>query len=291
MNLKKVLEENQFSAPAIERITASGITDLYPPQAEAIAKGILDGKSLLMAVPTAAGKTLIAELCMVKSILANGGRCLYIAPLKALASEKYNDFKNKYAPLGIEVGLAIGDKDSSPRGEAAGPAQHLNRYNILVATAEKVDSLLRSRAQWLINSLSVAVLDEIHFINDNSRGPTLEILAARDRVWGGPVCVVEAAVGDAPGAQVILAPGRDRPWDLGDLDRRLRAVADTTTDDLTLRFHSSTPAMSTLMMLMVSKRAMPRLFVNTFFSIFKSYSASNRYAGWVTRVVNCCEND
>ena len=39
-----------------------------------------------MAVPTA-GKTLIAELCMVKSILANGGRCLYIAPLKALASE------------------------------------------------------------------------------------------------------------------------------------------------------------------------------------------------------------
>lgn len=166
-----VLEENRFSAAAIERITESGITDLYPPQAEAISKGILNGKSLLMAVPTAAGKTLIAELCMVKSILANGGRCLYIAPLKALASEKYNDFKNKYAPLGIEVGLAIGDKDS--------PTQHLNRYKIIVATAEKVDSLLRSRAQWLINSLSVAVLDEIHFINDGSRGPTLEILAAR----------------------------------------------------------------------------------------------------------------
>ena len=173
MNLKKILEENQFSAAAVERITESGIVDLYPPQAEAVTKGVLDGKSLLMAVPTAAGKTLIAELCMVKSILANGGRCLYIAPLKALASEKYNDFKNKYAPLGIEVGLAIGDKDS--------PSQHLNRYKILVATAEKVDSLLRSRAQWLINSLSVAVLDEIHFINDNSRGPTLEILAARLR--------------------------------------------------------------------------------------------------------------
>ncbi|MBI5150815.1 MAG: DEAD/DEAH box helicase [Candidatus Omnitrophica bacterium] len=171
MNLKKILEENQFSAAAVERITASGIIDLYPPQAEAIQKGILNGKSLLMAVPTAAGKTLIAELCMVKSILANDGRCLYIAPLKALASEKYNDFKEKYAPLGIEVGLAIGDRDS--------PTQHLNRYKILVATAEKVDSLLRSRAQWLINSLSVAVLDEIHFINDGSRGPTLEILAAR----------------------------------------------------------------------------------------------------------------
>jgi len=173
MNLKKILEENQFSAAAVERITESGIVNLHPPQAEAIQKGILNGKSLLMAVPTAAGKTLIAELCMVKSILANDGRCLYIAPLKALASEKYNDFKNKYAPLGIEVGLAIGDKDS--------PAQHLNRYKILVATAEKVDSLLRSRAMADINSLSVAVLDEIHFINDGSRGPTLEILAARLR--------------------------------------------------------------------------------------------------------------
>src|SRR5208283_310238 len=44
---------------------------------------------------------------------------------------------------------------------------------------EKVDSLLRSKAGWLINSLSVIVLDEIHFIDDESRGPTLEILAAR----------------------------------------------------------------------------------------------------------------
>src|SRR3989344_6631732 len=101
MNLKKVLEENHFSAAAIERITASGITDLYPPQAEAIQKGVLDGKNLLMAVPTASGKTLMAELCMLQSILLHNGRCLYIAPLKALASEKYNDFKNKYASLGI----------------------------------------------------------------------------------------------------------------------------------------------------------------------------------------------
>ncbi|MBI5415762.1 MAG: DEAD/DEAH box helicase [Candidatus Omnitrophica bacterium] len=173
MNLKNLLEEHGFPSPAIERITSSGIKELYPPQAEAVRKGLLAKKNLLMAVPTAAGKTLMAELCMVKSILMDNGRCLYIAPLKALASEKYNDFKEKYAPLGIEVGLAIGDADS--------PAARLDRYKILVATAEKVDSLLRSRAQGLVNSLSVAVLDEIHFINDGSRGPTLEILTARLR--------------------------------------------------------------------------------------------------------------
>jgi len=93
MKLQKVLTNNQFSQEAINLIGSSGIKDLFPPQAEAITKGVLKGKNLLMSVPTAAGKTLIAELCMVKSIIQNKGRCLYIAPLKALASEKYNDFK------------------------------------------------------------------------------------------------------------------------------------------------------------------------------------------------------
>ncbi len=171
MKLADVLTEHHFPAQVIEIFTAGGITDLYPPQAEAVQKGLLQGKNLLMSVPTAAGKTLIAELCMIRSILLQGGRCLYIVPLKALASEKYNDFKNKYSSLGIEVGLAVGDADT--------PLPHLNRQKILVATAEKVDSLLRSRASGLINSLSVVVLDEIHFINDGSRGPTLEILTAR----------------------------------------------------------------------------------------------------------------
>ncbi|MBZ0166684.1 MAG: DEAD/DEAH box helicase, partial [Candidatus Omnitrophica bacterium] len=95
----------------------------------------------------------------------------YIAPLKALASEKFKDFHQKYEKLGAKVGLAIGDNDT--------PTRSLNKFNIIVATAEKVDSLLRSKAKWLIDDLSVVVLDEIHFINDNSRGPTMEILTAR----------------------------------------------------------------------------------------------------------------
>jgi helicase len=171
MKLETVLKDHSFPQNAVEHILSLGIESFYPPQAEAITKGALNGNSLLMSVPTAAGKTLVAELCMVRSILLHQGRCLYIAPLKALASEKFNDFKKKYAPLGIEVGLAIGDHDS--------PTKTLNRYNIIVATAEKVDSLLRSQAKWLIDSLSVCVLDEIHFINDGKRGPTMEILIAR----------------------------------------------------------------------------------------------------------------
>jgi len=171
MQIRTTLKKYKFTEEAINAVTSKKITTFYPPQEAAIEKGALDDKNLLLAVPTAAGKTLIAELCMIKSILHTGGRCLYIAPLKALASEKFDDFKQKYEPLGIKVGLAIGDLDSSSKS--------LNRYQILIATAEKVDSLLRFRAKWLISGLSVVVLDEIHFINDGSRGPTLEVLTAR----------------------------------------------------------------------------------------------------------------
>ena len=171
MLLKKALQDHDFPAKAVDIFLQTGIKSLYPPQAEAVKKGVLKGKSLLMSVPTAAGKTLIAELAMARAILLHNGRCLYIAPLKALASEKYQEFKKKFEPLGVQVGLAIGDMDS--------PSRYLNRYQIIVATAEKVDSLLRSKAKWLLNGLSAVVLDEIHFINDGARGPTLEILTTR----------------------------------------------------------------------------------------------------------------
>jgi helicase len=142
-------------------------------------------------VPTASGKTLIAELCLVKSILENQKRCLYIAPLKALASEKYKDFKKRLEPLGIQVGLAIGDADT--------PTKNLGNYHIIIATAEKVDSLLRSKATWLIHSLSVVVLDEIHFIDDGTRGPTLEILTARIKQLNPDIQVLalSATIGNA----------------------------------------------------------------------------------------------
>lgn len=173
MQLKAVLEKYDFPPEAIEAILDGGITELYPPQADCVKKGLLENKNILLSVPTAAGKTLMAELCMVHSVLNDKGRCLYIAPLKALASEKYQDFKEKYSKLGIQIGITVGDNDSRDKD--------IKHCDILIATAEKVDSLLRSRAKWLIDCLTVVVIDEIHFINDGSRGPTLEILTARIR--------------------------------------------------------------------------------------------------------------
>ncbi|MFX1486842.1 MAG: ATP-dependent DNA helicase [Promethearchaeota archaeon] len=152
-----------------EVILEEGITGLYPPQEEAINAGVLDGKNVVLAIPTASGKTLIAELCMVKSIIEKGGKAIYLVPLRALASEKYNDFK-KYEKIGVKVAVTSGDYDSAD--------PWLERQDLIISTNEKADSLLRHRSRWISN-LTVIVADETHLINDSSRGPTLEAVIAK----------------------------------------------------------------------------------------------------------------
>ncbi len=192
MKLTTVLTHYLFPEEVQAIFAQSNIMEFFPPQAEAIDKGALEGKSLLMSVPTAAGKTLIAELCMLKSIFQQNGRCLYIVPLKALASEKYEEFKQKYSSLGVKINQATGDYDT--------PLAFLSRADILIATAEKVDSLLRTRTGWLINSLNVVILDEIHYINDGTRGPTLEILTARIKQLNprAQILALSATISNAP---------------------------------------------------------------------------------------------
>jgi helicase len=129
-----------------EVIIKSGISKLYPPQEDAVRAGALKGKDLVLASPTASGKTLTAELCALKHILERGGKVLYLTPLRALASEKYQDFK-KYRGVRkgnkrrVSVGISTGDYDSSD--------PWLERYDIIVSTNEKADSLLRHRSKWM----------------------------------------------------------------------------------------------------------------------------------------------
>ena len=146
---------------------ASGIVELYPPQAECVQTGMLDGKNLLVSIPTASGKTLIAEMAMHTHI-AKKGKCLYIVPLKALASEKFDEFGGK----GVRIGIATGDFDRRD--------DSLGRNDVIVATSEKVDSLLRNRARW-IHEITLVVIDEIHLIDSENRGPTLEMVIAKLR--------------------------------------------------------------------------------------------------------------
>src|SRR6056297_3166587 len=96
----------------------SGIEELYPPQAEAIEKGLIEGNNMLAAIPTASGKTLLAELAMLKAI-SEGGKALYIVPLRALATEKFDRFRTFSSvsvkngeKRGLRVGISTGDFES-----------------------------------------------------------------------------------------------------------------------------------------------------------------------------------
>ena len=150
----------------------SGISELYPPQEEAIRAGVLDGKNLVLASPTASGKTLVSELCGIKHVLEKNGKVIYLAPLRALANEKFDEFK-KYTTLTkangkrVSIGISTGDFDSSD--------PWLEKYDVIVTTNEKADSLLRHRAKWM-DQISLVVADEVHLLNEAERGPTLEIV-------------------------------------------------------------------------------------------------------------------
>jgi helicase len=163
------LEELAINKKIINHLKSLGINNLFPPQEQAFDTGVLEGSNLVLAVPTSSGKTLVAEICMLKAILDGRGKALYLVPLKSLAREKYNDFK-KYEKLGIRVSMSVGDYDS--KGTKLGDA------DIIILTTEKADSLVRHKVEW-INNLGIIIVDEIHLINDKSRGPTLEMVLAK----------------------------------------------------------------------------------------------------------------
>lgn len=171
------------------QILEKEITKLRPAQEKSIKKGLLEGKNLLVCTPTASGKTLIAELAALKSIIEGKGKAVYIVPLKALASEKYKDFTRKYNQI-AKIALSIGDIDSAD--------PFLLDYDLIVTTSEKFDSLIRHHAPWLTN-IATVVVDEIHLLNDPERGPTLEILLTilKQLLKNAQIIALSATVGNS----------------------------------------------------------------------------------------------
>lgn len=155
-------------------LAANGFEKFNPMQEECIKKGVK--KSLVVSAPTASGKTIIAELFSIETILNEGKKVIYTCPLKALASEHYKDFKKKYSKQGskekIKFALSTGDLDSS--------SSYLKSFDLIMTTYEKLASLLRHKSDWL-NSVGGIIIDEMHEL-DSDRGVVLEIALTQLRV-------------------------------------------------------------------------------------------------------------
>jgi ATP-dependent RNA helicase HelY len=128
-----------------------------PFQKEAAA-AIDDGKSLVVTAPTGAGKTVIAEAAVAHA-LDEGGRAFYTTPIKALSNQKYGDLRAAYTD--DDVGLLTGD--NSINGSAP----------IVVMTTEVLRNMIYAESADL-DTLTVVILDEVHYLQDRARGGVWE---------------------------------------------------------------------------------------------------------------------
>ena len=117
-----------------------------------------DGKGVLVAAPTGAGKTVVGEFAAFYALQA-GKKCFYTTPIKALSNQKYSEFVAKFGE--DRVGLLTGD--TSINGEA----------EILVMTTEVLRNMLYAGSNTLIN-LGCVVMDEVHYLADKFRGAVWE---------------------------------------------------------------------------------------------------------------------
>ncbi len=174
-----------------QMIASRGYEKPYPPQESALDAGLLQGRNVVITSPTSSGKTLVAEIAIAQNYMRDPtSKFLYLVPLKALASEKYEELSQAWQRIGMRVAVTTGDYDSKD--------EWLARYDLIIATNEKADSLLRQRPSWL-GAVKVVVVDEVHLMNDESRGPTLEAVLTRlVRVLpGAQVIAMSATIGNA----------------------------------------------------------------------------------------------
>ena len=131
--------------------------ELDPFQIEAC-HALENGKGVLVAAPTGAGKTIVGEFA-VDLVINSGGKCFYTTPIKALSNQKFSELSEKYGES--KVGLLTGD--TSINSEA----------QIVVMTTEVLRNMIYSNST-TINDLKYVVMDEVHYLADKFRGAVWE---------------------------------------------------------------------------------------------------------------------
>ncbi len=154
-----------------------------------LAKGALDGNSLLISAPTGTGKSYTATMIMIYLLMReHQGVSFYLVPLKALAEEAYERFKEEMPKAGLDTnGLAIATGDYDDPVDLASAT-------LVVATYEKLLSLLKAGT---IFSPYVVVADEFQIVADSQRGPRIEaLMSMRFRGSNAVLFVLSAVVGN-----------------------------------------------------------------------------------------------
>ncbi|HMM45302.1 MAG TPA: DEAD/DEAH box helicase [Candidatus Macondimonas sp.] len=146
--------------------------ELWPSQREAAQRSTDITDDLVVALPTSAGKTRVAEIAALMT-LSSERRVLIVTPLRALSAQTERSFRKTFAPLGFGVSSLYGAS-----GLSAGDEDALRTREIIIATPEKLDFALRSDPS-LIDDVGLIVLDEGHMIGPKEREIRYETLVQR----------------------------------------------------------------------------------------------------------------
>ncbi|PWN23387.1 P-loop containing nucleoside triphosphate hydrolase protein [Microstroma glucosiphilum] len=142
--------------------------------------------NVVVSAPTGSGKTTLFELALIRMLVqSSDDKAVYMAPTKALCSERAQDWQSRFEPVGCPIVELTGDSRFSGLDAAY-------RARIIVTTPEKWDSLTRNWAahRKLLDKFRLFLIDEIHTLQEKTRGACLEIVVARMCTFGNNVRIV-----------------------------------------------------------------------------------------------------
>ncbi len=146
--------------------------ELWPSQINAAHRSVDTGDDLVISLPTSAGKTRVAELCILRC-LSEGKRAVFVTPLRALSAQTEVSLQRTFGPLGKKISALYGSIGTSDFEEDAFKAR-----DIVVATPEKLDFALRNDPT-IIDDVGLIVLDEGHMIGLGEREVRYEVQIQR----------------------------------------------------------------------------------------------------------------
>ncbi|XP_060480923.2 putative ATP-dependent DNA helicase HFM1 isoform X1 [Panthera onca] len=135
-------------------------------------------RNFVVCAPTGSGKTVMFELAITRLLMEvplpwSNIKIVYMAPIKALCSQRFDDWKEKFGSIGLNCKELTGDTVMDDLFE-------IQHAHIIMTTPEKWDSMTRKwRDNSLVQLVRLFLIDEVHVVKDENRGPTLEVVVSR----------------------------------------------------------------------------------------------------------------